>query len=131
MIISPSHLAARLAAARLPALHASLALLDSSYGRAKIEILNAGGAVLATAWLQDDAGVINAEAAQIELNVPIEGAIGTAGTPVSARILDATGALWAEEITVSATGGGAGIELASLVMGVGNFVRITSAIIQG
>lgn len=131
MILSPSHLAARLAAARLPALQASLALLDSTYGRAKIEILDSGGAVLAGAWLQDAAGVIDTDTVQIVLTTPIEGAIGTAGTPSAARILAATGTLWAEGLTVSATGGGADIELESLVMQVGNFVRITSATIQG
>lgn len=133
MQLSTAHLAARAAAARLPALQASLALLDSSYGRARIELLDAGSAVLAAAWLQDGAGTIDESAFQLVLAVPIEGAIGLAGTPASARVLDATGGLWAEGLTVSddAPESTGDIKLASTTLHVGHFVRITSAVIQG
>lgn len=133
MILSPAHLAARAAAARLPALHASLTLLDSSVGRARIELLDAGAAVLAVVWMQDGAGAIDESAAQLVLTTPMEGAIAAAGVPVAARIRDATGALWADGLTVSDDGpeSAGDIRLADTDLVPGRFVRITSAVIQG
>lgn len=133
MQLSAAHLAARAAAARLPALEASLALLDSSYGRARIELLDAGAAVLASVWMQDGAGSVDVDTYQIVLTTPMEGAVAAGGEPVAARILDATGALWADGLTVSddAPASTGDIRLASISLTPGHFVRITSAVIQG
>ncbi|WP_157384643.1 hypothetical protein [Thauera sp. 27] len=131
--MSPSHLAARAAAARLPALYASLAMLDSGVGRARIELLDAGATVLAVVWMQDGAGGVDESAAQLVLTTPMEGAIAAAGTPVAARIRDATGALWADGLTVSDDGpeSAGDIRLADTDLVPGHFVRITLAVIQG
>ena len=133
MQLSAAHLAARVVAARLPALQASLALLDSSYGRARIELLDAGAAVLAVVWMQDGAGSVDADTYQLVLTTPMEGAVAVVGEPVSARILDAAGGLWADGLTVSddLPGSDGDIKLESISLLTGHFVRINSAVIQG
>lgn len=133
MQLSAAHLAARAAAARLPALQASLDLLDAGAGQATIEILDATNAVLVTIPIADGVGTLNAETFRITLTVPIEAQVAIAGTPASARVKDNTGALWAEGITVSddAPESIGEIKLASMNLQAGAFVRLTSAVFQG
>jgi len=133
MQLSAAHLAARAAAARLPALQASLDLLDAGAGQATIEILDATNAVLVTIPIADGVGTLNAETFRITLTVPIEAQVAIAGTPASARVKDNTGALWADSITVSddAPESTGEIKLASTNLQAGAFVRLTSAVFQG
>lgn len=133
MILSPAHLAARDAAARLSALQASLDLLDAGTGQATIEILDATDAVLVAVPVADGVGTIDAQAYQIILTVPIEAQVAAAGTPASARVKDNTGAVWADGITVSddAPESTGQIKLASMSLQAGAFVRLTSAVFQG
>lgn len=133
MQLSAAHLAARDLAARLPALQASFDLLDAGAGQATIEVLDATNAVLVTIPIADGAGTLNAETFQIVLSVPIEAQVATAGTPSSARVKDNTGALWADDITVSddAPESTGEIKLASMNLQAGAFVRLTSAVFQG
>lgn len=133
MQLSAAHLAARAAAARLPALQASLDLLDAGAGQATIEILDATNAVLVTIPIADGVGTLNAETFRITLTVPIEAQVAIAGTPASARVKDNTGALWADGITVSddAPESTGEIKLATMSLQEGAFVRLTSAVFQG
>lgn len=133
MNLSPTHIAARDAAARLPALQASFGLLDAGAGQASIEILDATSTVLVAIPIADGVGAIDAQAYQIALSVPIEAQIAVAGTPASARVKDNTGAVWADGITVSddAPESTGEIKLASMSLQAGAFCRLTSAVFQG
>jgi hypothetical protein len=131
MNLSAPHLAARDAAARLPALQASLDLLDAGAGQATIEILDATDAVLVAIPVAEGVGTIDAQAYQIILAVPIEAQIATAGTPDHAIIYDNTGAVWADGVTVSDEAGSGEIKLASMSLQAGAFCRLTSAVLQG
>jgi hypothetical protein len=131
MNLSAPHLAARDAAARLPALQASLDLLDAGAGQATIEILDATDAVLVAIPVAEGVGTIDAQAYQIILAVPIEAQIATAGTPDHAIIYDNTGAVWADGVTVSDDAGTGEIKLASMSLQAGAFCRLTSAVLQG
>lgn len=133
MELSSAHLAARAAAARLPALQASFDLLDAGAGQASIEILDATSTVLVAIPIADGVGTIDAQAYQIVLSVPIEAQISAAGTPASARVKDNTGAVWADGITVSddAPESTGEIKLASMSLQAGAFCRLTSAVFQG
>jgi hypothetical protein len=131
MNLSAPHLAARDAAARLPALQASLDLLDAGAGQATIEILDATDAVLVAIPVAEGVGTIDAQAYQIILAVPIEAQIATAGTPDHAIIYDNTGAVWADGVTVSDDAGTGEIKLASMSLQAGAFCRLTSAVFQG
>lgn len=133
MNLSAAHLAARDAAARLPALQASFDLLDAGAGQATIEILDATDVVLVAVPIADGVGTIDAQAYQIILTVPIEAQVTAAGTPASARVKDNTGAVWANGITVSddAPESTGEIKLASMSLQTGAFVRLTSAVFQG
>ena len=133
MELSAAHLAARAAAARLPALQASFDLLDAGAGQASIEILDATSAVLVAIPIADGVGTIDAQAYQIILTVPIEAQIAADGTPASARIKDNTGAMWADGVTVSdsAPESTGEIKLASMSLQAGAFCRLTSAVFQG
>lgn len=133
MNLSASHLAARDAAARLPALQASFDLIDAGAGQATIEILDATDAVLVAVPVADGVGTIDSQAYQIILTVPIEAQVAAAGTPASARVKDNTGAVWADGITVSddAPESAGEIKLASMSLQAGAFVRLTSAVFQG
>lgn len=133
MQLSAAHIAARDAAARLPALQASFDLLDSGAGQASIVILDAADTVLVSIPVADGVGAIDAELFQIALTVPIEAQISADGTPDHAVIYDNTGAVWAEGVTVSdasleSTGE---IKLASTALQAGAFCRLTSAVFQG
>jgi hypothetical protein len=133
MILSAAHLAARDAAARLPALQASFDLLDAGAGQASIVIRDATDTVLVTIPLAEGVGTIDAQTYQILLAVPIEAQIATAGTPDHAIIYDNTGAVWADGVTVSddAPGATGEIKLASMSLQAGAFCRLTSAVLQG
>ncbi|MDX9716129.1 MAG: hypothetical protein RBT67_02010 [Thauera sp.] len=131
MILSAAHLAARDAAARLPALQASFDLLDAGAGQASIVIRDAADTVLVTIPIAEGVGTIDAQTYQIILAVPIEAQIATAGTPDHAIIYDNTGAVWADGVTVSDEAGSGEIKLASMSLQAGAFCRLTSAVFQG
>ena len=131
MNLSAPHLAARDAAARLPALQASFDLLDAGAGQASIVIRDATDTVLVTIPIAEGVGTIDAQAYQIILAVPIEAQIATAGTPDHAIIYDNTGAVWADGVTVSDDAGTGEIKLASMSLQAGAFCRLTSAVLQG
>lgn len=131
MQLSAAHLAARDAAARLPALQASFDLLDAGTGQASIVIRDATDTVLVTIPIAEGVGTIDAQAYQIILAVPIEAQIATAGTPDHAIIYDNTGAVWADGVTVSDESGSGEIKLASMSLQAGAFCRLTSAVFQG
>lgn len=131
MNLSAAHLAARDAAARLPALQASFDLLDAGAGQASIVIRDAADAVLVTIPIAEGVGTIDAQTYQIILAVPIEAQIATAGTPDHAIIYDNTGAVWADGVTVSDDAGTGEIKLASMSLQAGAFCRLTSAVLQG
>lgn len=131
MILSAPHLAARDAAARLPALQASFDLLDAGAGQASIVIRDATDTVLVTIPIAEGVGTIDAQTYQIFLTVPIEAQIATAGTPDHAIIYDNTGAVWADGVTVSDDAGTGEIKLASMSLQAGAFCRLTSAVLQG
>lgn len=133
MNLSAAHQAARVAAARLPALGASFALLDSGAGQARIDILDADDVVLASVPIANGVGSIDEPGYRIVLTVPIEGQITTAGTPTHAAVYTNTGALWADGLTVSddAPESTGDIKLASTTLHAGAFVRIASAVFQG
>lgn len=131
MHLSAAHLAARDAAARLPALQASFDLLDAGTGQASIVIRDATDTVLVTVPIAEGVGTIDAQTYQIILAVPIEAQIATAGTPDHAIIYDNTGAVWADGVTVSDEAGSGEIKLASMSLQAGAFCRLTSAVLQG
>jgi len=131
MNLSAAHLAARDAAARLPALQASFDLLDAGAGQASIVIRDATDTVLVTIPIAEGVGTIDAQTHQIILTAPIEAQIATAGTPDHAIIHDNTGAVWADGVTVSDEAGTGEIKLASMSLQAGAFCRLTSAVLQG
>lgn len=134
MDISPTHAAARAAAARLPALQASLDLLVAAPDPAVIQFYTGAdpdtGTLLSSVALDDAVGTIDAAARRINLTVPREGQIVAGGAAGCARVLDASGAVWGDA-TVSATGGAGEIQLDSVDLVQGAFVRIVSAYFQG
>lgn len=133
MNLSPAHAAARAAAARLPALQASLALLDSGAGTASIVIysgVSPAGDLLATIPLADGVGHIDESAFKIILTAPMEGQVTTSGTAAWARIVDNMGVWWAD-VSLSDADGSGEIKLESLALTPGVFVRLTSAAFQG
>lgn len=144
MDLSPAHAAARAEAARVPALGASLNLLDAAPGPAAIEIYGTarpapggppGGAPLVVLSLASPAGTLDATKARIVLTAPITaqitGADPTAGTDaVWARIVDGAGAWWADA-SVSDTAGDGEIQLGMLRMLNGAMARVTSAVLNG
>lgn len=129
MILSTAHLAARADAARHPANVASLALLAG--GAARIEILDATAAVLAIIVIPVTPGTADAGTRRIELAAPLEGVVVAVGTPASARIKAHSGALWADDISVTDQAGEGEIRLESLALAPGKIVRLVSAIFQG
>jgi len=131
MQLSPAHEAARAAAARLPALQASLDLLDAGAGQARIDICDALDVVLVSIPIAEGVGTLNTELFQIALTVPIESQIATGGTADHAVIYDNTNAVWAEGVTVSDEAGSGEIKLATTALQAGAFCRLTSAVFQG
>lgn len=131
MQLSAAHLAARNAAARLPALQASFDLLDSGAGQARIDILDALDTVLVSIPIVDGVGTLDAQAHQIILTVPIEAQIATGGTADHAVIYDNAAAVWADAVTVSDEAGSGEIKLATTSLQAGAFCRLTDAVFQG
>lgn len=131
MQLSVAHEAARAAAARLPALQASLDLLDLGAGQARIDILDALDVVLVSIPITDGVGTIDSVLFQIALTVPIEAQIATGGAADHAVIYDNTGAVWADAVTVSDEAGSGEIKLATTSLQAGAFCRLTSAVFQG
>jgi|SRR5690554_2841721 len=145
MDISPAHEAARIEASRLPALHASLALLQQTdpeaVTRATIEIYGTtrppagdppGGSPVVTLTLTAAAGSVSEELIELTLNpspnAMITGADESTGTiPVWARIKTPNDSWWADvsvsvegdggEITIPQTGTEGGTPVARLFNG--------------
>src|SRR5690554_21573 len=124
MDISPAHEAARIEASRLPALHASLALLQQTdpeaVTRATIEIYGTtrppagdppGGSPIVTLEMTAAAGTINDELIELTLTTPLDalitGADDSTGTiPTWARINTPDGSWWSDvSVTVEGEGG--------------------------
>lgn len=146
MDISTKHDAARVEAARLPALNASLDLLIEDTQRARIELYGApiptnpgdppGSApLLATITLAATPGTVDDQALELQLDTPVEGQVTgadpSAGTDVAwARVIDGAGDWWADA-SVSLTGGGGEIQLDSLTAYNGAYIRLTSVVFEG
>lgn len=159
MDISTKHENAVIAACRIPALEARLALLANpdpvSPDRAWIEFYGTakptpgdppGGDPIVTLMMTEGAGTINEGLFQLVLDTPIEGQItgatpSTGTIPVWARVYDFEAAWWAD-LTVSVEGGGGEIQLAQTGtegepaepvarLFNGAFARIVTAIVQG
>ncbi|MDX9717251.1 MAG: hypothetical protein RBT67_07750 [Thauera sp.] len=132
MILSTEHIAARVAASRLPALEASFAHLAEGAGRARIDLFDASATLLASLVLAEGVGGIDAETCRIVLAVPIEGQIVADGEPAIAKVFSAAGQLWAEGLTVSDMDGDGDIKLDDVSLKTGAFARITTtAVFQG
>ena len=129
MILSPAHLAARAAAARIAAAHASLALLSG--GAARVEVLDAASAILALAVIPAAPGTVDDDLVRSLLAAPLEGVVVAAGTPASARIRAGNGGLWAEGLTVAGQAGAGELRLDTLDLVPGRLLRILTAEIQG
>ena len=145
MAMSETHLAARLAACRIPALNASNAMLNQDTEFSKIEIRSgvqpaapedtATGDLVVTITLGATPGTVDTDLFQIQLTVPIEsqitGADPATGTTVTwARIFDGTGAVW-YDASVSDEAGSGEIKLQTTLLYNGAFCRLTSAVFQG
>lgn len=145
MDISTKHENAVIAACRIPALQARLALLDANSVNAQIDFYPAGAwstpgdspsaAVVASIPLASTAGTVDTDLFQIQLTVPIEaqidGANPSTGTEVAlARVLDGDGDWWAD-LTVSDEAGSGDVKLIETLLLNGEYARLTSAIIQG
>ncbi|MEO5343787.1 MAG: hypothetical protein H7842_10700 [Gammaproteobacteria bacterium SHHR-1] len=146
MPMSLTHIAAREAACRIPALNASLAKLNQDTDLSKIEIRSgtmpadpetapADGALVVTLTLGAAPGTVDEALFQIQLTTPIEaqitGADPTNGTTVTwARIYDGTGAVW-YDATVTDEAGSGEIKLQTVLLYNGAFARLTSAVFQG
>ena len=127
MDLSPEHEAARVEASRLPALYASLALLQQAepletaatigiYGTARpVAGDPPGGSPIVTLELVATAGTINDELTEMRLATPISaqitGADADTGTvPTWARI-NYPGGNWWSDVSVSVDSGGGEIEM--------------------
>ena len=90
-----------------------------------LDLLDAGGAVLATA----DLGTPTASGAVTTMGGYPRTAAGTAGTIASARFRTSAGGDWITDMTVGLSGSGAQVILSSLTIGIGQSVLINSAIL--
>lgn len=140
---STKHEDARIAACRIPALTASLNLLNTGASHSTISLYadprpSPGAAASASAvvslQLAAPAGTLNSAAYRIELTVPVEAQItgaATLGTAVTwGRIMDAAGEWWGD-VSVSDEAGSGEIKLQTTTLYNGAYARLTSAIIQG
>jgi len=134
MIISPAHAAARAEAARLPALSASLARLTTGLQTPVIQLYTAPdpdtGTLLVSIPLATGVGSIDEATHRLHLTVPIEAQVVANGEAACARILDASGATWADA-SVSDTAGDGEIKLLTTDLATGAFARLTEAYFQG
>jgi hypothetical protein len=145
MDISTKHDDARIAASRIPALNASLALLEAADpdpahldlyggtrpdpGEATLEDLVVSIEVAATA------GEVDEELYQLQVTVPLEaqitGADAETGTTVTwGRWIDGEGD-WFADVSVSDEEGSGEVKLQTTLLYNGAFCRLTSAIFQG
>jgi hypothetical protein len=157
MDISTKHANAVIAACRIPALQARLALLANVgnperstiafYGTAKPDPGDPpGDDPIVTLTLTEAAGVIDTDLHQLQIATPLEaqvtGADPATGTiPVWARVSDAAGDWWAD-LSVSVEGGTGEIQLVQtgtegdppapvVRLFNGAFARLSSAVVQG
>ncbi len=133
LTLSPAHEAARQQAARLPALQESHARLIASPGEAVVQLFEGSpdtGTLIAELSMPAGVLTLDTEQAQIKTTAAIEGQVTTAGLVDSARILDGTGAWWADA-TVTDENGSGDIKLQDDALQAGAFARITSATFQG
>lgn len=149
MDLSPTHIAAREAACRLPALAASLALLEvENPSRAHIDFYGTtrpaaggdpGGSPVVSVNVAATAGSVNDSEFQIELTVPIEDTITGAepsGTTLTwARIVDGNGDWWADLSVCEPPPEGEAptgeIVVATLLALNGAAIRVSSAVFPG
>lgn len=147
MDISPTHEAARLAACRIPALNASLALLDANNpDAAHLDLYPAprpdpgetpAGSLVVSIPVSATAGTVDSEIFEMSLTAPIEGLITGAdpatGTTVTwGRWIDGNGD-WFADVSVSdsepeSTGE---VKLQSVLLFNGAYARLTSAVFAG
>ncbi len=145
MDLSTKHRDARIAASRIPALSASLALLErENPNPARIDFYSApvptpgaapAGARVVSIPLDHAAGIVDTDLVQIRLTVPLEaqidGANPSTGTTVTwARIVDGDGD-WFADCSVSDGAGAGEIKLQTTLLYDGAYCRLTSAIVQG
>lgn len=145
MDISTKHANAVIAACRIPALQARLALLDANTANAQIDFYPAGAwstpgdtpseSIVVSVPLAATAGTVDTDLFQIQLAVPIEaqidGADPVSGTEVAlARVLDGDGDWWAD-LTVSDEAGSGEIKLIDTLLMNGEYARLVSAVVQG
>ncbi|HOX59640.1 MAG TPA: hypothetical protein PLC99_22390 [Verrucomicrobiota bacterium] len=145
MDISTKHDNARLAAGRIPALNASLTLLEvADPVVAHIEFYSAPrpapgatptGDLVVSVNVAATAGHVDTDLFQVHLTVPIEGQITGAdaedGSTVTwARIIDGEGD-WFADVSVSDEAGSGEIKLQTTLLYNGAYCRLTSVILQG
>jgi hypothetical protein len=158
MDISTKHANAVIAACRIPALNARLALIEQPAPgglRSKIQFYGTekpapgappGGDPIVTLTMTAAAGTVDAVLHQIQITTPLEaqvdGADPATGTiPLWARVTDSAGDWWAD-MTVTVEGGGGEIQLVQtgtegdppapvVRLFNGAFTRISSAVVQG
>ncbi len=131
MQLTTKHHDARIAAARLPALQASLALLNLSSKAGQIALYDSSNTLLVSVPLDATTpGTIDNGLITLTLTTPLEAQAITDGTADYALITDGVNDDWAQA-TVSTTGGAGEIQLPSLAITAGSIVRITSAVLQG
>ena len=131
MTPSPAHAAAVLAAIRLPALVARRDLLEAGSGDIAIDLHPDGepGTPLASI-LQSAPTVLDESGLRVEFEADIQGLIVANGVATWARIRNRSGAHWAD-CTVSDADGDGDIKLVTTSLGIGAFVRLHSAVING
>jgi hypothetical protein len=140
---STKHSDARVAAQRIPALNASLALLVADTTAATLALYGTerptpgdppGADAVVTFILDPAAGTVDTDLYQIHLTVPIEAQISNAeagGTDVLwGRITDGAGDWWGD-VSISDEAGSGEIKLQSTTLFNGAFSRITGAIFHG
>lgn len=146
MDISTKHSDARVAAARIPVLAASLALLElENPSRAHIDLYTdpvpstpgdtPTGDLVVSISVASTAGTVDTDLFKIVLTTPIEaqitGANPSTGSVVTwAHIIDGDGD-WFADVTVSDEAGSGEIKLQTTLLYNGAFCRITSAVFQG
>lgn len=133
LTLSPAHEAARQEAARLPSLQASFALLTPDPEPAVIQLFvgtPVSGTLVAELPMPDTVLTLDSGAVQIKSTAVIEGQVSTAGNVSNARILDGTGAWWADGIVTDEQGSG-DIKMQDTNLQAGAFAQITNAIFQG
>ncbi len=146
MDISTKHGDARLAACRIPALQASLALLElENPDPAQIDFYSdpvpttpgdaPTGDLVVSIPLSGTAGTVDTDLFQIQLTVPLEAQIdgadpATGSTVTWARIVDGDGD-WFADVSVSDEAGSGEIKLQTTLLYNGAYCRLTSAVLQG